>query len=883
MAKMRGIQKLYYIIIILCVALSAVAQEPGSIDTLPEPETIDTVSGGVNAILESAGVDTVPKTVSKMNVDTLPLMQWSTPKEYEIAAVEVIGVFNSDANALRSVSGLRVGEKITVPGPDVQTAILGLWKLRLFNDVQIIQDKIIGDHIFLKIYLEERPRLSKYAYDGAKKSDHDNLNDVVNPFLIKGQIVTEDMKLNSKNAIAKYFKEKGYVDTEVTVSESGDPQAYNAVEIMFHIIRNDRIKIYDIAFEGNENVKEKKLRKVMENTKQAGTIFKKSKLIRADYETDKKSIITLYNTLGYRDARIARDTVFRNEQGRIQIALEIDEGQKYYFRHIVWKGNSIYKDDRLTQVLGIQPGDVYNDQLLEHRLRFSPDGRDVSSLYLDDGYLFFDVQAVEVAVDGDSIDLEMRIFEGPQATIDKVIIEGNDRTHEHVIRREVRTKPGQKFSRSDIIRSQRQIINLGYFDAEALEIQTPVDPQRGTVDIVYKVVERPSDQLELSAGWGGFGRSSIIGTLGVTFNNFSLRNIFNREAWHPLPQGDGQKLSIRAQTNGEFYQSYNFSFTEPWLGGKKPTSFTLGGVITSINNEFYQGGRLKISRVYTGIGTRLRWPDDNFVFNATVNLENILLNNYTSSGFVDKYGNLIRFGSYNNFYLQLSLTRSTINEPIFPRSGSRIGLTLQLTPPYTAFGRTIDNPEDPQDLYRWVEYHKWRMDVEWYASLGPKFVVKTSSKMGFLGFYNSDIGISPFEKFELGGDGISNQQFGITGKDIISLRGYELIHFPANVRGGAALFNKLTVELRYPITLQPSSTIYVLAFLEAGNNWVSGAKYNPFDLRRSAGMGVRVFLPMFGLLGFDYGWGWDKPLLIAADAPAKDFGRFSVILGFEPD
>ena len=488
---------------------------------------------------------------------------------------------------------------------------------------------------------------------------------LVNPFLIKGQIVTEDMKLNSINAIENYYREKGFVDTEATAVETNDPQGRNAVVIMFNIIRNNRIKIYDIAFEGNDNLKEKKLRKAMENTKQAGTLFKKSKLIRDDYETDKRSIISLYNTLGYRDARIARDTIFRNEQGRIQIAMKIEEGGKYYFRDIVWKGNSIYKDDRLTQVLGVKSGDVYNGELLEARLRFSPDGRDVSSLYLDDGYLFFDVQAVEVAVDGDSIDLEMRIFEGPQATIDKVIIEGNDRTHDHVIRREVRTQPGQKFSRSDIIRSQRQIINLGYFDPESLDIQTPVDPQRGTVDIIYKVVERPSDQLELSAGWGGFGRSSIIGTLGVTFNNFSLRNIFNREAWHPLPQGDGQKLSIRAQTNGEFYQSYNFSFTEPWLGGNKPTSFTLGGVITSINNEFYQGGRLKISRAFVGIGTRLKWPDDNFVFNITANLENIVLNNYTSSGFVDKDGNLIRFGSYNNYYLQLSLTRTTINEPIF--------------------------------------------------------------------------------------------------------------------------------------------------------------------------------------------------------------------------
>ena len=489
---------------------------------------------------------------------------------------------------------------------------------------------------------------------------------------------------------------------------------------------------------------------------------------------------------------------------------------------------------------------------------------------------------MEIAVVGDSIDLEMRIFEGPQATIDKVIIEGNDRTHEHVIRREVRTQPGQKFSRSDIIRSQRQIINLGFFDPEQLDIQTPVDPQRGTVDIVYKVVERPNDQLELSAGWGGFGRSSIIGTLGVTFNNFSLRNILNRSAWHPLPTGDGQKLSIRAQTNGEFYQSYNFSFTEPWLGGKKPTSFTVGAVHTSINNEFFQGGSLKITRAFAGIGTRLRWPDDNFVLNVTANLENINLNNYTTNGFVYN-GELVRFGKFNNYYLQIALTRTTINEPIFPRSGSRIGLTAQITPPYTALGREISDFTDAEEVLKWVEYHKWRFDAEWFAPLGSKLVVRTAVKMGFLGYYNPQIGTPPFEKFELGGDGISNQQFGILGRDIIALRGYEVGQLPANAAGGAAVFNKLTMEIRYPIANQPSSTIYVLSFLEAGNSWLEGDKYDPFDLKRSVGLGLRVFLPMFGLLGFDYGWGWDKPALNAIDAPLKEYGRFNVILGFEPD
>ena len=855
MARTRGMTKLYRVFLLLLLWGSMEAQQDSVISTQPAQNELDSV----------------------------PLMEWSEPVEYEIAGIEIIGAYNSDQTALKSVSGLRVGQKIKVPGVDIQTAMMKLWRLRLFNDVQIIQDKIIGEHIFLKIYLEERARLSRYAYEGAKKSDHEKLNDAVNPFLIKGQIVTEDMKLNAVNAILRHYQSKGFIDTKVNVVERYDPTGYNAVELIFNIDKADRTKIYSIAFEGNENVKDKKLRKAMENTKQAGTLFKKSKLIADDYDDDKRAIIYYYNTLGYRDAEIVADSIYRDEENRLNVAIKIDEGKRYYFRNITWKGNSIYTDERLSAVLGIKKGDIYNEELLEHRLRFAPDGRDVSSLYLDDGYLFFDVTPAEVAVVGDSIDLQMRIFEGPQATIDKVIIEGNDRTHEHVIRREVRTRPGQKFSRSDIIRSQRQIINLGYFDAEQLDIQTPVDPQRGTVDIVYKVVERPSDQLELSAGWGGFGRSSIIGTLGMTFNNFSLRNIFNREAWHPLPQGDGQRLSIRAQTNGEFYQSYNFSFTEPWLGGKKPTSLTVGAVHTSINNEFYQGGRLKITRGYVGIGTRLTWPDDNFVFNATANIENINLNNYATGDF--RWNDqIVRFGSYNNYYLTLALTRTTINEPIFPRSGSRIGLTAQLTPPYTTvFGREIQDITDPQDALKWVEYHKWRFDAEWYASLGPKIVVKAAVKMGFLGYYNPEIGTPPFERFELGGDGISNQQFGIVGKDIISLRGYEIGQLAANAQGGAAVFNKLTMEVRYPIALQPSSTIFVLSFLEGGNSWLAGDTYDPFDLKRSAGFGLRVFLPMFGLLGFDYGWGWDKPLLNAVDARPKEYGRFSVILGFEPD
>ena len=823
------------------------------------------------------------RVAAQQSQDTLPLMQWSAPQEYEIGGVEVTGAFNSDENAIKSVAGLRVGDQITIPGNDITKAILNLWKLRLFTDVQIIQQRVEGDKVFLGIYLQEKARLSRYSYSGVKKGDHEDLNDVVKPFLIKGQIVSEDIKLNAKQAIEKFYKGKGFHDVEVQVVETAEAQMNNAIMLEFRIDKHPRVRIAKVTFEGNDHVKPMKLRKLMKNTKSKHAIFVKSKLVRKEFKEDKEKVVAFYNTQGFRDMQIVQDSIWRTDKGDFRIHLKIDEGDRYYFRNITWKGNSIHSSDKLTQILGIKKGDIYNEELLETRLRFSLDGRDISSLYLDDGYLFFDVRPVEVAVVNDSIDLEMRIFEGPQATIDKVIIEGNDRTHEHVIRRELRTTPGQKFSRSDIIRSQRQVLNLGYFDQENFDIQTPVDQARGTVDIIYKVQERPSDQLELSAGWGGFGRSRVIGTLGVVFNNFSLRNILNRDAWHPLPQGDGQKLSLRAQTNGDFYQSYNFSFTEPWLGGKKPTSFTVGGIHTAFNNEYYDGGKLAIDRLYTGLGTRLHWPDDNFLLNATVTFEGLKLSDYATGDFLDPDGNFITDGKYNNYSLALTLARNTINEPIFPRSGSKISLTAKLTPPYTALGREIEDPTDPQDLYKWVEYHKWRIDAEWYTPLGNKFVLKTQAKLGFLGYYNPDIGTPPFERFELGGDGISNQRFGITGKDIIALRGYEPSDLPANNQGGATIFNKYTVELRYPVSLNPSTTIFGLAFVEGGNSWTSFRDYSPFDLRRSAGFGVRVFLPMFGLLGFDYGWGWDKPALINSGAKWSKFGKFSLILGFEPE
>ncbi len=810
-------------------------------------------------------------------------MKYDKVEELEIGGVEVSGVYFSDPNAIKSVSGLQVGQKIKVPGNAITKAMRNLWKLRLFDNVEITEDKRVEDVIFLSIHLTEKSRLVGWSYRGVPQSVHDDLNDVIEPFLIKGQVASEAMQINAKNAIQKFYVKRGYYDAEVHVTEENAGEKANAVNLIFDINTKDRIKIDHIYFVGNNEVSSDRLKKMLKDTKMKSTLLKKSKLVEGDYEAGKQAVIKYYRSLGYRDARITGDSIWRNEEGLLELKVFIDEGQQYYFGIITWKGNTLHSNDELNRILGIRKGEIYNEDLLDKRLRFSLDGRDISSIYMDDGYLFFSVEPTEIAVHSDTIDLEMRMFEGPQATIDKVIIKGNTRTHEHVIRRELRTQPGQKFSRSDIIRSQRQIIALGYFNPENLGISTPVNQTNGTVDIIYTVEEKPSDQLELSAGWGGFGKSQIIGTLGVTFNNFSLRNIFNSASWSPLPQGDGQRLSIRAQTNGDFYQSYNFSFTEPWLGGKKPNSFTIGGVLTKINQDYYNLGRLNIGRAYVGLGSRLKWPDDNFASNTTLTLEQLSLYNYSSGDFVDQNGRPITNGKYNNFSIQQTFARTTINEPNFPRSGSEFSLTVQLTPPYTTLFKRKFDPTDPESTYKYVEYHKWRFDATWYTPISGKLVLKVGTKMGFLGFYNKNIGAAPFERYEVGGDGLSNQQFGLTGKDIISMRGYETSDLPANANGGATIFNKFTVELRYPLSLNPSSTIFALLFAEGGNAWKSFDNYNPFDLKRSAGFGVRAFLPMFGLLGFDFGYGWDNPTKLDALAKWTQFGNFNIVLGFEPD
>ncbi len=757
--------------------------------------------------------------------DTLfPVFNYGETQDYEIGGIKVTGAVFSDENALKSIAGFRVGDRIRIPGGDIPRAMKSLWNLKLFTNIQILQEKTIGDIIFLEIRVEERPRLTSHSFRNIRKSLHDDINEKINPILVKGGIVTDNIKVTAQKAIEKYFIEKGYLDATVQVIEEPDSSRINAVRLVFDANQGKRVRIQDIVFVGNENAKSGKLRRLMKDTKSKRAIFSSSKYIRADYREDRKKLIAYYNTIGFRDATVLRDSLWREEDGDMVIQIDLSEGPRYYFRDITWKGNSIYTEQVLSDVLGIKKGDVYNQELLEKRLTFSEEGRDVSSLYMDNGYLFFNIDPIEVAITGDSLDLEMRIFEGPQATIDKVVIAGNDRTHEHVIRRELRTLPGDKFSRSDIIRSQRQLINLGYFNPENFGINTPVNPQRGTVDIEYTVEEKPSDQLELSAGWGGVGRG-VIGTLGVSFNNFSARNIFKKESWSPLPQGDGQRLSIRAQTNGRFFQSYNLSFTEPWLGGKKPNSFTAAGFYTRFN---YSGGIFGIGGLTLSLGTRLKFPDDNFVSSTSINLQNLALTNWLDGLFRTENGEVVTDGNFNNFSITQNITRSTINNPLFPQEGSRFSLSLQATLPYSLFNDRPYADLPIEERFKWLEYHKWRFTAEWYTTLIGKLTLKTEAKIGMIGAYNKEIGISPFERFQLGGDGLNNQQFGqFNGTDIVSMRGYEITDLDGNLINGQTvatpIFDKFTVELRYPVSLNPNSTIYVLAFAQGATHSAASA------------------------------------------------------------
>jgi len=851
----------------------------------------------------------IPKATSQIDLGSQKLnIDYLEPKEYEIGGITVTGVKFLDQNVLIMISGLSVGDKIKIPGDIFKDAITKLWNQGLFEYVGIKATDVKENIIFLNIDLREKPRLSKYSFKGVKKAEADNLKDEIK--IATGDVVTENLITTTKNRIQKYFKDKGYLDTEVLIDQQPDTIKANSVILTYNIDKKDRVRIYQIDVQGNEFMNDRQVLRTLKKTKEKGVfkpfddiemliwnsvktalqlefdslveyaanyahehaklrIFKSSKYIQDDFIEDKQTLIDKYNALGYRDAKIVKDSIYRNDEKTINIDLKIEEGQQYYFGNITWVGNTIYSSEYLNNVLKIQKGDIYNQEALNTNLSFNPNGIDVSSLYLDDGYLFFQAVPLEVRVENDTIDIEIRIREGKQARINKVLVKGNTKTNDRVIIREIRSRPGQLFSRSDIIRTTRELAQLRYFDPEKITPDIQPNPADGTVDIIYTVEETSSDQVELSGGWG-YGR--VIGTLGLSFNNFSLRNFFDRSAWRPIPSGDGQKLSLRVQSYGKGYISYSASFIEPWLGGKKPNSFSLSYYHSLYSNGLPKSNPLRssfvIDGVSVGLGKRLQWPDDFFTLMQSVNFQVYDLKNYTS---IFTFGD--GTGTYNNFNYSITLARNSIDAPIFPRSGSEVSVMLEVTPPYSWFDDKDYTTLNDDDKYKWIEYHKWKVKASYYTKLIGNLVLSARTQFGFLGAYNEDIGVTPFERFYLGGDGLSGYN-NLDGRELIGMRGYgnETItpDYYLNSNIGGTIYSKNTFELRFPMSLNPSATIYALTFLEAGNSWANFPNFSPFNLYRSAGVGLRVFLPMFGVLGLDWGYGFDA----VPGIPSANEGQF---------
>ncbi|MBE6346598.1 MAG: outer membrane protein assembly factor BamA [Lentimicrobiaceae bacterium] len=830
-------------------------------------------------------------------------IDYSMPRDYEIGGITVTGVKYLEPQVLVMLSGLQVGETIEVPGDKITNAIRKLWEQGLFEDVSITCVNKIGRKIFLNIDLKERPRISKFSFKGVKKSEADELRSKIN--LTRGDVATEHTYTKTKRIIEDYFFEKGFHNVNVMVASEPDTTRDNYVNLTLDIDKGPKVRIAEIIIEGNEDLTDAQLRKAMKETKVKGNfdplnplgttvvnslwdfirlkpkqamtritdyfcdnyrprIFKSSKYLEKNYEDDKQKIIDRYNQNGYRDAYIISDSIYRIDDKNLGINIKVQEGNKYYFRNIDWVGNTKYDTAYLNRVLGIRKGDVYNRELLQTNLTYNEGGYDISALYMDDGYLFFSVDPVEVRVENDSIDLEIRMYEGDQATIGKVTIKGNTKTNDHVAMRELYTKPGQLFSRSDLIRTTRELAALGYFNAETLNPDIKPDPTDGTVDIEYQVEETSSDQIELSAGWG---YNKLILTLGLTLNNFSFKNMFKKGSWTPLPGGDGQKLSLRVQTHGTSYLYYGASFTEPWLGGKKPNAFTASIYHSVYTNEYSKSSpnfaSFKTTGISFGLGRRLTWPDDYFTIYHGINLMRYKLNNYST---IFNFGT--GMGEFNVISYNISVGRNSVSQPIYPRYGSELVMSLELTPPYSTISGVdyeeeypgLENKAKREDaMYHWVEFHKWKFKLAWYTELYDKLVLMTRVRFGYLGSYNQNIGVTPFQRFYLGGDGLANYNF--DGREIIGMRGYGnqtlTPYYYADENLGGNIFTKYTMELRYPLSLNPTATIYALAFVEAGNDWLGVENFNPFDVYRSAGLGVRIYLPMFGMLGIDWGYGFD--------------------------
>ncbi len=759
--------------------------------------------------------------------------------EYEIGGINVIGAQNLDPTVIQLLSGLNVGQKVKVPGEKITNAVKKLWEQKLFADVQIAVVQKTGLIIFLEIRLIELPRLSRFYFVGIKKSKQDDLRETLK--LTRGTIITENLIITSQNRINREYRDKGYLNVTSKISVELDTGTVGTATLRIEVRPGERVRIRNIEFFGNEAFEDSELRGQMEETKRYAwfNVFRSSKFIRSEYEADLNTIIDFYNENGFRDARVITDSIYQVSPDRVQIDVTIEEGPRYYFRNISFLGNSKYPTELLRRVLQIEKGDVYNSSRLNERVQFDPNGNDVASIYLDNGYLFSSVTPVEVLIANDSIDIEIRIREGRQATINEVSVTGNDRTNDHVIYRELRTRPGQLFSRSDIQRTIRELAQLGYFDPRSINVNPKPNPETGTVDLEYIVVEQSTSQLQLQGGWGA---GQIVGTLGLQFNNFSARNLFKGEEWKPLPSGDGQTINLRAQASGRFFQSYSASFTEPWLGGRKPMSFTTS-VYHNINQAIQVGGyRISITGINVGLGQRLTWPDDYFT----------LYTAFEYRRFDSRQYQLLPDGVSENYNFQISLRRDNRDFPIFPTRGSSFNLTLELTPPIMSLRSDLPLLSE-SEKYRLIEYHKWKFSADWYSELMKNVVFRGYAEFGFLGSYSEEYGMSPFERFFVGGDGLQN--FAIDGREIIGLRGYPNLSLSSPA--GDPIFNKFTFELRYLISPNPNATIFALTFLEAGNSFSNFEDFRPFDLKRSAGAGVRIFMPMFGLLGVDLGYGFD--------------------------
>jgi len=829
---------------------------------------------------------------------SLPVINYGTTgQKYEIAEITISGADNYEDFVLIGFSGLAVGDIITVPGDAISDVVKRFWKQGLFSDVKIYATKLADGKVWLNIALKQRPQVSKVNYIGLKKGEIDELKERLG--IVEGNQITPNISDRAKTVIIKYMEEKGFMNVETNVYQKNDPEKPNHVIVDIEVDKRVKTRVKQIIVTGNNALSFNKINFAMKKTNDNNwrNFFRTKKFVREEFEKDKIALIEKYNEVGYRDAYIVSDSVVAIDDKHVAVYLNVDEGNKYYFRDIKWIGNTVYPYEYLNQVLNINKGDVYNYKHLMERIQ-TDENEAVSKLYQDRGYLFSNIEPVEVMIQNDSIDFEMRVYEGKQATINAVNIKGNTRVYEHVVRRELYTKPGQLYSQSDIMRTYRELAGMGHFDPEKIKPDIQPDPENGTVDISYELETKGSDQVEFSAGWGSTG---VVGTLGLKFTNFAIQNLFKPETYRIVPQGEGQTFSINARTNGQSYTSFSASFIEPWLGGKRPNSLSVSlyyAAQSGVSERFYNsmqnyynpyssygyGSSYGSSSSYgsnysdaysamyqnemdpdiymrtlgasIGYGKRLNWPDDYFSFSGELSLQRFMLSNWA-------YLPPLTDGNYNNFSLSLTLSRNSIFNPIYTRRGSAFSLGLKITPPYSVFNGKdyADKTMTDQERYKFIEYHKWTASAKTFTPLtvDEKLILMTRAMFGYLGHYNKNAR-SPYETYYMGGDGMS--AYTSYGTEYIAMRGYEsgsMVPWDAD-RGTRIgyLYNKFTMELRYPLSLEQSATIYVLGFLEAGNSFNKLTDYKPFDLKRAAGVGVRIFLPMFGMMGIDWGYGFDK-------------------------